>query len=242
MRNIITTATLLAAGTLVGNAATTITVADSTKTRNQGGLTYTAPTSESDKMGWVSGEGLFENIVESDNTARYVATTVFKLDIDTLSSNKSLADTLLLTYRISSGDTTGAVGLYATTEGLKWEWQGSRWSTNLNLPYNTLKTNTYDYNPTDGTVLLGFRSSRYSDTESGSQVANKDFTSFYSAAGLKTKNVYTTIGINTECISQFAVSSGLNIPSDLPEPSAFGLLAGLGALALAGARRRRSRK
>ncbi len=239
MRNIITTATLLAAGTLVGNAATTITVADSTKTTNQGALTYTAPTS-GDKMGWVSGEGLFENIVES-STARYVATTVFKLDIDTLSSDSSLADTILLTYQISSGNTTGAVGLYATTEGLKWKCQGSKWSTNLNLPYNTLKTNTYDYNSTDGTVLLGFRSSRYSGS-SGSQVGNKDFTSFYSAAGLKSSNVYTTIGINTEYISQFAVSSGLNIPSDVPEPSAFGLLAGLGALALAGARRRRSRK
>ncbi len=240
MRNIITTATLLAAGTLVGNAATTITVADSTKTTNQGALTYTAPTS-GDKMGWVSGEGLFENIVES-STARYVATTVFKLDIDTLSSDSSLADTLLLTYQISSESTSGAVGLYATTNGLKWKWQGSKWSTNLNLPYNTLKTNTYDYNSTDGTVLLGFRSSRYSETKSGSQVANKDFTSVYSATSLKTDKVYTTIGINTEYISQFAVSSGLNIPSDVPEPSAFGLLAGLGALALAGARRRRSRK
>ena len=237
MKNIITIATLLAAGTLVGNAATTITVADSTKTTSQGGLTYTVPTS--DKMGWVSGEGLFENIKEG-STSRYVATTVFKLNIDKLSSVTS--DTLLLTYQISSGNATGAVGLYATTAGLKWNWGGSKWSTDLNLPYDTLKTATYDYNSIDGTVLLGFRSTRYSKTESGSQVGNKDFTFFLSSEKLKSSNAYATIGINTEYISQFAVSSGLNIPSDVPEPSAFGLLAGLGALALAGARRRRSRK
>ena len=240
MKNVITIATLLAAGTLVGNAATTITVADSTKTTSQGTLTYTAPTSESDKMGWVSGEGLFENIKEN-STSRYVATTVFKLDINTLSSNSSLEDTILLTYQISSEDTSYAVGLYATTAGLKWKWQNSKWG-ELNLSYDTLKTDIYDYNPTDGTVLLGFRSSRYSETKSGSQVGNKDFKSVFSSEGLKSLSAYTTIGINTKYISQFAVSSGLNIPSDVPEPSAFGLLAGLGALALAGARRRRSRK
>ena len=241
MKNIITIATLLAAGTLVGNAATTITVADSTKTTSQGALTYTAPTSEHDTMGWVSGEGLFENI-KGGSTSRYVATTVFKLNIDALSSATSLEDTILLTYQISLENTSTAVGLYATTAGLKWKWAGSKWSTDLNLPYATLKTNTYDYNSTDGTVLLGFRSSRYSGTKSGSQVGNKDFTSFFSADTLKSSSAYTTIGINTKYISQFAVSSGLNIPSDVPEPSAFGLLAGLGALALAGARRRRSRK
>ncbi len=236
MKNIITIATLLAAGTLVGNAATTITVADSTKTTTQGTLTYTAPTDESDKMGWVLGEGLFENIEN-----RYVATTVFKLNIDALSSATSLADTILLTYQISSKGTSGAVGLYATTAGLKWKWQDSTWGT-LNLTYNTLKTDTYNYNSKDGTVLLGFRSSRYSEATIGSRVANKDFTSFYSANGLTSSTAYATIGINTEYISQFAVRSGLNIPSDVPEPSSFGLLAGLGALALAGARRRRSRK
>ena len=241
MKNIITITSLLFAGTLVGNAATTITVADSTKTTSQGALTYTAPTSETDKMGWVSGKGLFENIKEGQ-ADRYVATTVFKLNVDALSSDTSLENTLLLTYQVSSSDTSGAVGLYATTQGLKWKWQGSEWSTNLDLSYDTLKAATYDYNSTDGTVLLGFRSSWYSETKSGSQVANKNFTSSHDSTVLKSSKAYATIGINTEYISQFAVSSGLNIPSTIPEPSAFGLLAGLGALALVAARRRRSRK
>ena len=241
MKNIITTATLLAAGTLALNAAS-ITVANTKTTTTEGGLTYTAPT-EGNDMGWVSGTGLFESMKES-GFDRYAATTVFKLNVNELSSVTS--DTLLLTYRAGENSTSGSAGLYATTNGLKWEWSGNVWNnttSQLNLSFQDLKTDTYNYNSSTGTALLVFQSNRFGSGSGagtgGSRLANQSLSTVFEQSALKGNAQYTTIGVNTQYISAFAVNSGLTVPSAVPEPSSFGLLAGLGALALVGARRRR---
>ena len=244
MKKYITVAALLAAGTAFASAD--VVVKDSTQSTDS----YDAET------GLLTGEGLF------DQEQYHAASTTIKLDLTNLGfvgvdGGYSGEDTILVEYRIGEASTTSAIGLAATTDGIKLTWQGSVWS-NLSSHYiswDALKADSF----TEGEstyVVLTLESTRALNASGGgtfvynsegdAHVSGADTAANFGASGLRSTADYSSIYLNSDYVAAAYVTPGVATKEQIvaagnviPEPSAFGMLAGLGALALVASRRRR---
>ena len=237
-KSILATAALVAASSALASAAS-VTITGLSSDYSGTDITYTSST------GYITGSSLFSTVASgSDNY--YTASTTLILSVSAL--NSLTEDTALLIYETAEGTTTAAIGLSVDVSAgaLTFYWAGTTvWTgaTNISVTYADLDDDSDGYitvtfvgnDPTDGTVLY-----------------NGEGDSLGSSSALKARNVeYTTVYVNTDVVTAISVTDGIatsdevaEAGSDLndavvPEPSAFGLLAGIGALALVAARRRR---
>ena len=241
MRNIITITALLAAGAIGANAETLLPGANfSSLNWNQ--LTLTSPTGNALSKGnsgfnW-SGE-----------------------------PSSNLTDSWSLLFTLNTASTSGKKDVFSTTQGSA----GGAAGLVLGLDFsdtNSKKIGLYNGRAQSGTLLGGTVSFttgnnvmltflKYDDaTKTSTSKAGKFVLSTYDGNTLSEtanfevdqnqqnltflKNGNTRLWTNNkaETFSNIKLAYG----SAIPEPSAFGLLAGLGALALVGARRRRKTK
>ena len=241
MKKYITVAALLAAGTAFASAD--VVVKDSTQSTDS----YDAET------GLLTGEGLF------DQEQYHAASTTIKLDLTSLGfvgvdGGYSGEDTILVEYRAEGDDRT--IGLAATTDGIKFTWQGTVWSSFSShyISWDALKADSF----TEGEstyVVLTLEGSRalnapsygtfVYNSEGDAHVSGYDGTDFGSSKLCATAD-YSSIYLNSDYVAAAYVTPGVATKEQIvaagnviPEPSAFGMLAGLGALALVAARRRR---
>ena len=258
MKKYITLAALLAAGTaFAGAAETIITLTDLTKDYS-GNVSYSAET------GCLSGSSLFE-LKKDGETSRYVASTTINIDLTALGISESNltynGSTILLDYRTDADVTTGAIGLIATGSGIQLAWQDSVYSNTSawSITWSTLLNDAY-VAENRSYVSLTLESSMRDGNKGGTAVYNKSGTGYVGTnstngntgalawANLKSDKEYDVIYVASSYVTGVSVYSGIASETQMsaasealvvPEPSAFGMLAGLGALALVASRRRR---
>ena len=252
MKKYITLAALLAAGTACVNADVIV------KDLNSSTDVYDVET------GILSTEGLFSSAVLTNNdqsATYYAASATIKLNLTNLGfvgeSSYAGEDAVLVEYRAGEA-TNNTIGLAATEVGLKLTWAGSVWNTLSShyISWDALKNDSFvEGNSTFVTLTL--ESSFALDAPNGGTFVYKtDGTAHVSAASstsakfgastLRSTAVYDSIYLNKDYVSAVYVTPGAATveqikmaSSVVPEPSAFGMLAGLGALALVVSRRRR---
>ena len=233
MKNIIAIASLLAAGTALANAAeSTLPEPDWTA------LTLTTPSG---------------NKLESSNSgfkwSDYSATSLtesWQLSFDWVSTNEITKDnpTIFLfgTNKINAG-AGGIVVQWTSDNGGTLRFgtrDGSDWAqlTNISLPSSAQTVVITYLKSTDVEVASSILKLKFGDSEEATIAAPADNTTFLG------NNGDTRLWTNTakDKYSNIALSYGAAVSPTIPEPSAFGLLAGAGALAFVAARRRRRAK
>lgn len=254
MKKVITAAVLLAASTALANAATVITLTDLSQDVS-GDISYSADT------GYLSGSSLYTT------TGNYhIASVTFILNLTALgitSSDSTWSGTgsdttreQLVDCKVSESDTSGAIGLQVSSNGLQFTWQSALWSSTSSayLTWSSLREKSYTLGD-DTCVTLTLDANTYAGSTEGSCVYYEDGTATnLSNVSLKVASKsFGVIYVNEDYIKSVSVFSGSATAEEIktasealksaaiPEPSAFGLLAGVGALALVAARRRRSR-
>ena len=260
MKNIITIATLLAAGTALANADTVITVKDLSTGLSSGDISY----SVSDSAGMFSGNGLFTNL----SSNRYTAGFTFNLNLTALGitdssstfSPSSGSSLQLVDYKTSGSSTTSEIGLAAISTGVQFTWNGSAYFSAHYVPWSNLLGKKYEVggNSYVTMTLVAAKQAGGSSATDGAALYDEEGAVFkasngssdYKFATLTSTAAYSVITLgDVSKLSGASVFSGSPTAEEIksasksirviPEPSAFGLLAGLGALALVGARRRR---
>ena len=168
------------------------------------------------------------------SNSRSAGTIVFTFDADKLTSQEDFTPLAIF-------DNNWGVG-FKSNGALAGAWSGRAYSTHVT-------------NPVSSYVESGVLTFAITAGDSGTKIFLKDSSTFWSSAGLKGRFSSSNLALSplaSQALSGIAVwdvdswsdsqaiSSGMAAVSAIPEPSAFGLLAGLGALCLVGARRRRS--
>ncbi|MGF0068585.1 PEP-CTERM sorting domain-containing protein [Candidatus Spyradosoma sp. SGI.093] len=239
MKNIIAITSLLAAGTLLANAATAVQNEDS---------------------GWtLSGSGAEVNSLFSEILAGsdYQVGDAFSIDFKVTSSTfdgytsgsvATLADSYYLFSQAGS-----YLGLSASTSNLR---NASNVDPGAKAATSTDTTNLlHTITTNSGELAYGWVSLNTAGTGSNAsglintQISiSTDGANSVILLNFSNASVYDTkielVGTVLDA-TKFAFSdkiSAVDFTTSIPEPSAFGLLAGLGALALAGTRRRRAKK
>ena len=258
MKNIITIATLLAAGTALANASTVITVKDLSTNSSSGNISY----SVSNSAGTFSGSGLFTNYY-----SRYTAGFTFNLNLTALGikdssstfSPSSGTSLQLVDYRTSENSTASEIGLAAISNGVQFTWNGKAYQGSVYVPWSNLFDKKYEVGGKSYVTmtLVAAKQAGGSSAGDGAALYDKEGNIFkannnndYKFAQLTSTVAYSVITLgDVSKLSGASVFSGSPTTDQIksasqsilvvPEPSAFGLLTGLGALALVGARRRR---
>ncbi len=235
MKKYITIAALLIAGTAFTNAGYTLEDAEGYAWLDGGTLKWTAGVStNTDESG-----NLVVTLDEGSwlGTSGNYATTTFalKIDLDKLSD-------LSESTRFITTNTTSAWGLgYTAEDKFSGVWENSN-------PYSDYVTSAYSSGIVNVVITVN---------ESGTRIYVGDKDTFWSRTGLKGNfasgetNKLTISGNVLSSIDGVVVwntgfygdtssaDSAFTALASVPEPSAFGLLAGIGALALVASRRRR---
>ena len=255
MKNIITIATLLAAGTALANASTVITVKDLSTGLSNENISY----SVSSTTGTFSGSGLFTSLSDRRTAGFTFNLNLTALGITNSSSTFSGSSLQLVDYKTSESSTSSEIGLAAISTGVQFTWNGGAYSSTLYVPWSNLFDKKYEVgeNSYVTMTLVAAKQAGGPSAGNGAALYDKDGAVFKASNGgdYKFLNLTSTAAYSVITLGDVSKLSGASVFSGspttdqiksasqsilvVPEPSAFGLLAGLGALALVGARRRR---
>ena len=230
MKNIIAIASLLAAGTALANAAeSTLPEPDWTA------LTLTTPSGnklESSNSGFTWSDYSATSLTES-----------WQLSFDWVSTNTGTSIDIFGTNGASNAGAQGIVLQWTSADngtlrfGAK---GGSSWAqlTNISLPSSAQTVVITYLKSADVSVASSILKLKFGDSTEATITAPTSNTTFLGNGG--NTRLWTNGGKDT--YSSIALSYGASVSPTIPEPSAFGLLAGAGALAFVAARRRRRAK
>ena len=237
MKNLITITALIAAGAIAANAETNLKPGANFNALTWNQLTLTAPaggnlTSANSGFNW---DGIQGNLTESWSLLFTLKTSSTSGKKDVFSTNRGSggdAGGLVLGLDFSNS-TSPTIGLYngkvsSGTPSLLGSAISFTSGQNVILTflkYNDTTTNAGKF------VLTTYDSNGTKQQDTTFEVANNQSNLTF----LKNGNTRLWTNGSAEQFSNIALAYG----STIPEPSSFGLLAGLGALALVGARRRR---
>ena len=248
----LTAAALLAASAALASAAgTVVTTTDlsTDATYEDGSITYTA------SSGFFDGSSsLFETVNSRYTAMTTVAVNLTALgissDVTTLDSDTSI---LLVNYQTSSSSTTSSIGIVATETGLTLSWAGSAYFT-VYYTYESLLEDSYTVDGDTYSIVTLVGAARSSSlTGAGLFDVDGSLANGIASTALTTSAAYASIFVATDYIGAVSIYAGASTSdiatitaalqeahiASVPEPSAFGLLAGIGALALVASRRRR---
>ncbi|MBR5622054.1 MAG: PEP-CTERM sorting domain-containing protein [Opitutales bacterium] len=253
MKKYLMIAASLVAGSAFVNADPVITLTDLSQDITGGDVVYM------ESNGCLEGASLFSTVLDGA-TRRYVASATINLDLTTLgiSSGDSVfsGSTELLKFCVAPDSNSGAIGLSAVSSGIQFTWQGGVYQGNYAIRWSSLLDKAYVVDGHTYVALTLQASAALSAQTKGTFVYDKDGAAFktnagssnYGFSGLASTAVYDTIYLNNDYVTGISVVSGIASVGEIrslsalvaiPEPSAFGLLAGLGVLCLVGTRRRR---
>ena len=259
MKHILTAAALFAASAALASAATVTTFTDLSTSSTSDGVSYN---SETGAITATTSTDLFVSTNSGTNASNYpyYATTVtIVFDYSTVlaaaTSITETSNTVMLVTVVGAYDgKSGNIGIGLYNGSIVWTWQDSYYATAVSLT-DTDVTATVDESGYLTITLVANSYDVYSsstDVAYGSRIYLSDGEHYYSYYGLVSgQSTYTEIDINATYVEGVTVTAGSVTDSDtikstsetlaaaVPEPSAFGLLAGIGALVLVAARRRR---
>ena len=237
MKNLITITALIAAGAIAANAETALKPGD-----NFGGLTWNQLTLTTPPNSELSSSNSGFNWSEEQGNLDKSWSLLFTLNTNTTSGKKDVFSTnrggggdaggLVLGLDFSDS-TSPTIGLYngkVSSGSPSLLGSAISFTSGQNviltfLKYNDTTTNAGKF------VLTTYDSNGTKQQDTTFEVANNQSNLTF----LKNGNTRLWTNGSAEQFSNIALAYG----STIPEPSSFGLLAGLGALALVGARRRR---
>ena len=240
MRNLITAAALLAAGTALANAAAVTDVLTTTfSSAGEESVTSISVTNDPSDVS-ASVTGLTDG---SSDLSQMTGTGTVVADTTIITPNTNVGTggtwTLTLSYTIGS-DSLTISGV--TLDAVLFNGSGTVQS--------TVVTRYFDFTltiaDTSGSTVATYSVSDIALTGTNSTTASEAVLSG-SEVTLAASTTYTVTltasqGSSNSANGCYVGLSGITYTYAVPEPSAFGMLAGVGALALVAARRRRTRK
>ncbi len=263
MKNIITTAALLAAGTFALNAETTLVASfdsftsltqqskegnNTLKTAASG--TYNPTLNANGTITFNNGGNVLYLASSSGNlgSAFGSAGISVTMTVSNLSLVSGKTNALFTFHTNASSYNSNIEGVALTSDNnLKGIWNGSVWSNSSNTPVSIAGKDkfTLTFTQTSTTTKL-YIDGAHAATWNGLGFSNAAQITQYNIGNTSAGNQGTTMTLHnlyfhSGALDDAGVSSFYNTRV-IPEPSSFGLLAGLGALALVGARRRRKTK
>ncbi len=233
MKNLITITALIVAGTAFANAegntlpepswtALTLTAPSGTLSSGNSGFSWSGDPSGSLTNSWQ---------LSFDWASTNEGGTSSPIDLfGTSTGSSGGAGGIVLQWKNESGGT-----LYFGTKG------GSTFAslTNIKKPDSgTIVVLTY-LKSSDPSTAPSVLKLKFGDKGEATVTAPTTNTTFFGNGGVGTGNTRLWTNSGNDTYSNISLKYGDAVSPAVPEPSAFGLLAGLGALALVGARRRR---